>query len=155
MESEIEVIQHAGVTCRRRSSTRKGHTDEVIRKNDRDNGQAIQASTNVSMRQRRASKRLVNYARRTAQSQTSTCSGRTGCTIGQMVKSSGKQSRQYQKDKLKAAVFKLILRMQDVVFLFIPTCIWSMMQLFDCEVPGKFQLLQIPETCDKASVLEY
>ena len=78
-------------------------------------------------------------------------SGRTGCAIGQTVKSSEKQSWQYQKDKLKAAVFKLILRMQDVVFLFIWTCNWSMMQLFDCRVPGKFQLLQIPETCDGAS----
>ena len=33
------------------------------------------------------------------------------------------QSGQFQKEKLKAAVFKLILRMQDVVFLFISTCI--------------------------------
>ena len=55
----------------------------------------------------------------------------------------------------KATVFNLLLRMQDVVFLLISTCIWSMRQLFDCGVPGKFQLLQIPETCDKASVLEY
>ena len=49
---------------------------------------------------------------------------------------------------VKATVFKLILRMQDVVVL---TCFWSMMQLFDCGVPGKIQLLQIHETCDGAS----
>ena len=70
---------------------------------------------------------------------------------------------------VKATVFKLVLRMQDVVFLLISTCIWSMMeftsmmlnkeqrtskytaQMIDCGVPGKIQLLQIPETCEGAS----
>ena len=93
----------------------------------------------------------MKCARRIARNQSGTSSGRTGCTIGQTVKSSEKQSVKYKRDKLKAAVFKLILRMQGVVFLIISTCIWSTMQLFDCEVPGKIQLLQIPETCDGAS----
>ena len=70
---------------------------------------------------------------------------------------------------VKTTVFKLILRMQDLVFLLISTCIWSMKkstpmvlnkeqkpikytaQLFDCGVSGKIQLLQILETCDEGS----
>ena len=48
---------------------------------------------------------------------------------------------------VKATVFKLILRMQDVVFLLI----WSMMQLFNCGVLSKIQLLPILETCDEGS----
>ena len=70
---------------------------------------------------------------------------------------------------IKATVFNLVLRMQDMVFMLISTCIWSMMestlmmlnkeqrpirytaQLFYCGVPGKIQLLQIPETCDEGS----
>ena len=70
---------------------------------------------------------------------------------------------------IKATVFNLVLRMQDMVFMLISTCIWSMMestlmmlnkeqkpskyteQLFDCGVQGKIQLLQILETCDEGS----
>ena len=70
---------------------------------------------------------------------------------------------------VKTTVFNLILRMQAVILILISTCIWGMMestpmvlnkeqrpsmytaQLFDCGVPGKIQLLQIPETCDEGS----
>ena len=79
-------------------------------------------------------------------SQTGTSSDKTGCKKGQTREI---QSSQYQKDKLKASVFKLILKMQNVLFLFISTCICSMMQFFDCGVPGKFQLLQILEICNE------
>ena len=59
--------------------------------------------------------------------------------------------------------------MQEVVLILITTCLCGMMkstfvmtdkdqqpskytaQLFDCGLPGKIQLLQIPETCDGAS----
>ena len=70
---------------------------------------------------------------------------------------------------IKATVFNLILRMQEVIFMLISTCIWNMMestlmmlnkeqrpskytaQLFNSGVPGKIQLLQIPETCNEGS----
>ena len=55
-----------------------------MRKNNGDKSKARQASTNVSIRQRRAWKRLVNYARRTALSKACTSSDRTGCPTGQM-----------------------------------------------------------------------
>ena len=70
---------------------------------------------------------------------------------------------------IKTSVFKLILRMQAVILMLISACILIMVkstptilseelrpsnykaQLFDCRVPGKIQVLQIPETCNEDS----
>ena len=124
---------HPGVTRRRRTSKRAGYTDDVMRKNNGDKSQARRASTNVSIRRRRAGKRLVNYTRRTAGSQTGTSSGRTGCATGQTVNSSGERGGQYGRHKydkwrVKDTVFYLILRMQDVVLILISTCLWGTMK---------------------------
>ena len=70
---------------------------------------------------------------------------------------------------IKTSVFKLTLRMQAVILMLVSACILSMVnsipmilskekrlsknkaQLFDCRVPGKMQVLQIPETCSEDS----
>ena len=111
VESKTEVIQHAGVTCRRQTGTRR---------NDGDKSQGSRASINVWMRQRRTRKELVNCARRIAWNQTGTSSGRAGCATGQTVYSKGEQEGQYGRHKydkwmVNDTVFNLILRMQAVV----------------------------------------
>ena len=116
----------------------------------------------------------MNRPRRTALRQDSTSPDKTGCVTGQTVKSIEKWDRHCRRYKhgmcvIKTTVFILILRMQTVVFMLVSTCIWGMMestpivlnkeqrpskytsQLFDCGVPGKIQLLQIPETCHEGS----
>ena len=120
------------------------------------------------MRRKRAFKRLVNYTRRTARSQTGTSSGTTGCATGRTVDLNAKLGGQYKREKhcmwkVIFTLFNLILRMQDVVLILIFTCLWGTMkstpvmtdkdqqprkytaQLFDCKVPGKIHLLQIPD----------
>ena len=79
----------------------------------------------MSIRQRRARKRLVNYARRTARRQDGTSSGRTGCAIGKTVNSSEERVGQYGRYKydkwmVKDTLFNLILRMQAIVLILIP-----------------------------------
>ena len=104
-------------------------------------------------------------------SQTSTSAGRAGCAIGQTVNLRGERGGQDGRNKdekwtIKDTVFNILLRMQAVVLILISTCLWGTTkstpvimdkdprpskytaQLFDCRVPGKIQLLQIPETCD-------
>ena len=138
---------HPGVTRRRRTSTRACYTDDVMRKNDVDKSKARHACTDVSIRRRRAGKGLVNHARRMVLSQAST--------------------RRYKHCMwvVKTTVLNLILRMQELVFMLISTCIWIVMestpmmlnkeqklskyteQLFE----GKIKLLQIPETYNEGS----
>ena len=60
-ESKREVTKYAGVTWRRRTSTRARYTDNVMRKNDGDKSQARQASNNGSIKWRMAGNRLVKY----------------------------------------------------------------------------------------------
>ena len=139
---------------------------------DEDKSKARRAGTNVSIRRGRAVKGLVNYVRRAVQSQDGISPDETGCVTGRTVNSTEKQGGQYRRNKqcmwiIKATLFYLILRMQAAVLILISTCIWGMMksnpvmmnkvqrpskytaQLFDCGVPRKMQLLQIPETCDE------
>ena len=86
--------------------------------------------------------------------------------VVESIEGQGGHCRRYKHYRwvIKATVFNLILRMQDMVFLLISTCIRSMMrsipmmlnkeqrpskytaQLLTAGVPGKIQLLQIPET---------
>ena len=79
------------------------------------------------------------------------------------------ERQNYSQRTVKDTVFNLLLRMQAVILILISTCLLGMMkstpvttdkdprpskytaQLFDCWVPGKIQLLQIPKTCDEAS----
>ena len=87
---------------------------------------------------------------------------------GELEGGGGGQNGRLKNDKwtVKDTVFSLLWRMQAVVLILISTCLWGtskstpvMMdkdpwpskytaQRFDCGVPGKIQLLQIPETCD-------
>ena len=102
-----------------------------MRKNDGDKSKARRACTDVSIRRRRVGKGLVNHARRITLSQAGTSPDGTGCVTGQTVESiegQGRHCRRYKHYRwiIKATV-NLILRMQDVVFMLISTCIWSMM----------------------------
>ena len=85
------------------------------------------------MRRKRAVKRLVNYTRRTARSQTGTSSGTTGCATGRTVDLNAKLGGQYKREKhcmwkVIFTLFNLILRMQDVVLILIFTCLWGTMK---------------------------
>ena len=116
----------------------------------------------------------MNHARRTELGQAGTSPDRPGCLTGRTVKFIEEGYGHCMRYKhgmwvIKSTVFSLISRIQAMVLMLISTCIWGMMeftpmllnkeqrpskytaQLFDCGVPGKIQLLQIPETCDEGS----
>ena len=79
-----------------------------------------------------------------------------------------KEYRQYLGD-IKTLVYHWISKMKGALIMMISIYIWSLgqtnpmdkireplpskysAQLFDCGVPGKIQLLQIPETCEERS----
>ena len=127
----------------------------------------------MSIRQRSVGRGLVNHAQRTTPSLASTSTGRADYVTRGTVKQIREQDGQYRRYKyyvwvIKTSVFKLISKMKMILML-ISASILSMVkstpmmlskeqrlskykaQLFDCGVPGKIQVLQIPETCDEDS----
>ena len=80
------VTEYAGVTQRRRTSTRARYTNDVMRKNNIEKSKARRACTDVSIRLRRAGKGLVNHARRTVLSQAGARTEGTGWVTGRTVK---------------------------------------------------------------------
>ena len=120
--------EYVGTTRRRLISTRACFTNDVMSKNDGDKSKARCACTDVLIRPRRVGKGLLNHARRITLSQDGTSPDGTGFVTGHTVESiegRGGHCRKYKHNRqlIEATVFNLILRMQDVVFMLISTCI--------------------------------
>ena len=123
----------------------------------------------MAIRRRRVERGLVNHAQRITPSLASTNTGRADYVTRQTVEQIREQNGhcrgyKYYMWVIKTLVFKLTSRMQAVILMLVSACILSMVnsiptilskeqrpskykaQLFDCGVPGKIQVLQIPET---------
>ena len=97
--------------------------------------------------------------------------GSKNCVVKQIVNwmGEGEARSENHKSTVKETVFNLLSSMHTIVLLFIYTGLWGLLksipvitdmdprpskytaQLFNCGVPGKIQLFQIPETCNEAS----
>ena len=100
-----------------------------------------------------------------------TSTGRKNCVVRQTVNRRGEGGARPEEHKstVKDTVFNLLSSTHTIVLLLIYTGLWGLLkstpvimdkdprpskytaQLFDCRVPGKIQLFQIPKTCDEAS----
>ena len=131
-----------------RTSTRAHSTNDIMGQHDRDEDKARHAGTNMSIK------------RRTTQSLASTSISGADYVTRQTMRQIREWDGHYRRYKyymwvIKTSVFKLISRMQAMIFMLISACILSMVkstptmlnkehrlskyktQLFDCEVPGK------------------
>ena len=109
-ETKKGLTEYAGATRIRHTST-----NDIIIKHEGDKGKARHACTDMSIRQRRARKGLVDHKRRTAISLASTNTGRADYVTTRAVK--------YYRGLLGTSVFKLILRMLEVILMLVSACI--------------------------------
>ena len=149
-------------------------TDDVTRQNDGDKGKANRASIEVVIRQNVVEKGLLNHPLGDTPSLDGTSASSSDCVTRWTVKGDIEQNghcREYNYYMwvMLTSVFKLTSRVQAGIHMLVAACIMSMVssvptilskeerpskykaQLFDFGIPGKIQVLQIPETCSEDS----